>query len=114
MASAAAVHCDAPQTANRTIRNTPAVGPQRILSFTLASHDGCPASQPDAPAAPERPVDGAARRHRSSDMLAKMLVERRAPRNELETEPVVDHRETARGQRDALAVDAAQARKRVG
>src|SRR3546814_15887998 len=40
-------------------------------------------------------------------MLAKMLVERRAPRNELETEPVVDHRETARGQSDALAVDAA-------
>src|SRR3546814_994493 len=71
-ASAASVHCVAPQTANRTIRNTAAIWPQRILSFTLASHDGCPASQPDAPAAPERPVDGAARRHRSGDMLAKI------------------------------------------
>src|SRR3546814_17400859 len=59
------------------------------------------------PAAAERPVDAATGRHRAADMLAQMLVERRAPRHELETHAIVDHREPARGERHPLAIDAA-------
>src|SRR3546814_4464787 len=39
-------------------------------------------------------------------MLPEVPIERRAPRNELEAKPVVDHREAPRRKRHALAIDA--------
>src|SRR3546814_7575377 len=51
--------------------------------------------------------DLTARSHRAGDMLSEVAIERRAPGNELEAKPVVDHREAPRSERHALAIDAA-------
>ena len=39
-------------------------------------------------------------------MLAEFLFERRPPRHQLESKPIVNHREAARHQRHALAIGA--------
>ena len=60
----------------------------------------------DLARAAQGPVDPAARFDCSGDMLAKVLVELRSPRDELEPETIVDHREPARGELQALTVGA--------
>ena len=47
----------------------------------------------------------AACRHRARDLLLESVLERRPPGNELESESVLDHREPAGGESDALAID---------
>ena len=54
----------------------------------------------------EAPVHSAARRHDTGHLSAEVLLQRRPPGDELEAEPVIDHCEAARGERDALALDA--------
>ena len=72
--------------------------------FEPAAHPEELQSKP--PFAPEAPLDAAARRHRARYMLAELLFECRPPWRQLEAEAVVDHREPAYRQRDALAIGA--------
>ena len=53
----------------------------------------------------EVPVN-AARRDHAGDLLAESLFERRAPRDKVKAEAVVDHREPPGGEGDALSIEA--------
>ncbi len=63
-------------------------------------------SQSYAPLSSEIPINAAARRHDAGYLLPKLLLQRRPPGHELESHPIIDHGEAARGQGDALAIDA--------
>src|SRR5690606_9049792 len=52
------------------------------------------------------PVHPAIAAGETRDMAAEMLFERGRPGDELEAEPVIDHGEAARGERETLAVGA--------
>ena len=56
--------------------------------------------------ATETPFDPTAWKDYPRNLLSLILFQRWPPRDELETQAVVDHRETAGSKRDALAVDA--------
>jgi hypothetical protein len=51
------------------------------------------------------PIDVSTWCRYAADLLAKPLFQCGSPRHQLETEPIVDHRKTARTQRETLAVD---------
>ena len=53
-----------------------------------------------------KPVDTAIAARNARDVAAEMFLHRRCPRYELETETVVDHREAAGGERQALTISA--------
>lgn len=54
-------------------------------------------SQPQSPAAPERSVHAATGYGDPADLLAEALLQRVAPRHELEAQTIVDHREPPTG-----------------
>src|SRR3546814_18773616 len=69
------------------------------------SSDVCSSDLPQRPLLAETPVHPAAGRHHSGDVFAKLRVERRPPRDELEAQAIIHHGEPARRQREALTVD---------
>ena len=62
--------------------------------------------QAESALAPDIPVDATPRCQRAGHVLTKPVLERGPPRDELKPHSVIDHRESAGGQRDALAIDA--------
>ena len=65
--------------------------------------------QAQAALAADIPLNITARHHDSADLLANLLLKRGPPGNELEAEPVIDHREATRRKRQALATEPADA-----
>jgi hypothetical protein len=61
-------------------------------------------SNSDSPLRPEIPINPAPRRHHSSDLLSKLLLQRWPPGHELKPHPVIDHGETAGRECDAPPV----------
>jgi len=51
------------------------------------------------------PIDSACGHHDARNLPTELLFQCRAPRHELEAEPIIDHRETSGTQCDALTVD---------
>ena len=55
------------------------------------------------------PIHGAPRHHHTADLASEPLLQQRPPRNQLEPEATIDHREPTRREVAALAIQAGDA-----
>src|SRR5437868_7981203 len=97
--------------ASKTIRPTTITCPQRILvpdipTILCAVDFGELKLEPEVALAAKTPFNASAVLHDAGDVLAESLFELARPGHELESEPVIDHSEASRGERQAPAIGA--------
>lgn len=54
---------------------------------------------------PKTPINPAGMRHNACDLSPELLLQSGSPGHQLESEPIVDHGEPTRSERDALTVN---------
>src|SRR5690348_12900878 len=79
---------------------------QRAVHLLRRRHKRRCNLQPESPLPAEAPFHIPAGCHDSTNLAAEFLLQRRPPGHELETESIIDHRETAGGERHPLPIDA--------
>lgn len=71
-------------------------------------------SEPKAPFPTEDPFDISSHQQSAGYPLTYLLLQRRAPRHELKSQTVINHRKSTRSQKDALAVNPDHLLARIG